>query len=224
MKKNTIILLILFFSILNTDAQKFNIEPGLTIGTSYYLGDINHTKQFYSPGFTFGLAFRHTISDFYAIRINILRSPISGNDADFSSVYQQLRGHSFKNTIYELGIQYEINFLSFNTFIKKSQAPYLTAGIAVASANSFQIITPAIPLGIGYKFSPAKRMTVNAEWCFRMTFSDRLDLLEQTNFQQKQLTKIKNNDWYSIAGITVTYNFASEKKWCPAYSKKKKHK
>lgn len=222
-KKNTIILLILFFSILNTNAQKFNIEPGLTIGTSYYLGDINHAKQFYSPGFTFGLAFRHTISDFYAFRMNILRSSISGNDADFPSIYQQLRGHSFKNTIYELGLQYEINFLSFNTFIKKSQAPYLTVGIAVASANSFQIITPVIPLGIGYKFSPVKRMTVNAEWCFRTTFSDRLDLLEQTNFQQKQLTKIKNNDWYSIAGITVTYNFASEKKWCPAYSKKKKH-
>ncbi len=223
MKKKIIITSIGILLSLNLFSQKFNIEPGITIGTSYYLGDINHTKQFYSPGYTVGLTFRHTISDFYAFRINILRSTISGNDADFPSIYQQIRNYSFNNTIYEFGAQYEINFLSFNTGIKKSNAPYLTVGFAVASANSFQIITPVIPIGAGYKFSPTKRLTVNVEWCFRNTFSDKLDLLEQTNPHQKQITKIKNNDWYSIAGITITYNFASDKKWCPAYSKKSKH-
>jgi len=222
-KKNIIISFIFLCLAFNSNAQKFNIEPGITAGTSYYLGDINHTKQFYSPGFTFGLTFRHTISDFYAFRINILRSTISGNDADFSNTYQQLRAFSFNNTIYEFGAQYEINFLSFNTGIRKSQTPYITAGIAVASANSFQIITPVILLGVGYKFSPTKRLTINPEWCFRNTFSDRLDLLEQQNPHQKQLTKIKNNDWYSVAGITITYNFASDKKWCPAYNRTKKH-
>ena len=223
MKKNNIILFFFGFFALTSNAQRFNIEPGITIGTSYYLGDVNHTKQFYSPGGSFGLTFRHTISDFYAFRINILRSTISGNDADFSNIYQQLRAHSFNNTIYEFNAQYEINFLSFNTGIRKSQTPYLTVGIAVASANSFQIITPVILLGGGYKFSPTKRLTINPEWCFRNTFSDRLDLLEQQNPYQKQLTKIKNNDWYSVAGITITYNFAGDKKWCPAYSKTKKH-
>lgn len=223
MKKNTIIILTVLLSVLNTNAQKLNIEPGITIGTSYYLGDINHTRQFYSPGFSVGLAFRQTISDFYALRINILRSSVSGNDSDFPNVYQQIRGYSFNNTIYEFGVQYEINFLSFNTGIKKSTAPYITIGAAIVAGNSFKVISPVIPLGIGYKFSPSKRMTVNAEWCFRTTFTDKLDLLEQTDFHQKQITKIKNNDWYSIAGITVTYNFASEKKWCPAYSKQNNH-
>lgn len=223
LKKNIILLPLISLLFSASYAQKINIEPGITIGTSYYLGDINHTRQFYSPGLTFGLAFRQTISNFYALRFNILRSSIAGNDADFSNIYQQVRNHSFKNTIYEFGVQSEINFLSFNTGIRKDYAPYITAGIGIATANSFQVITPVIPLGIGWKFSPSKRMTLNAEWCFRTTFSDRLDLLEQPNLHQKQLTKIKNNDWYSIAGITVTYNFASEKKWCPAYSKPKKH-
>ncbi len=222
-KKYIAIFLFFLISALSSNAQKLNIEPGITIGTSYYLGDINHSRQFYSPGYTFGIALRQTLSDFYALRINILRSTISGNDADFSSIYQQIRGFSFNNTIYELGAQYEINFLSFNTGIKKSQTPYITVGLAVATANSFQIITPVIPIGAGYKYSPTKRMTVNLEWCFRTTFSDRLDLLEQQNPLQKQLTKIKNNDWYSVAGITITYNFENEKKWCPAYSKKNKH-
>ena len=223
MKKQTFIFILFFFSTLNLAAQKFNIEPGITVGTSYYLGDINHGKQFYSPGFTVGLSFRHTISNFYAFRINILRLSISGNDADFPSIYQQIRGHTFKNTIYELGIQHEINFLSFNAGLKYNQTPYITIGAAIAAANSFQTVTPVIPLGVGYKFSPIKKMTVNIEWCFRSAFSDKLDLLEQQNIFQKQLTKTKNNDWYSIAGITITYNFASDKKWCPAYNKKKKH-
>ena len=219
MKKNIIITLIGIFFVLNLNAQKFNIQPGITLGASYYLGDLNHTKQFYSPGFTAGITLRHRISNHYAVKINILRIPLSGNDADFPSIYQQLRGHSFKNVIYELGAQYEINFLSYNSFTKKSQTPYLTLGFGIAAANSFQIITPVIPMGIGYKYSPVKKMTVSAEWCFRNTFTDKLDLLEQTNPYQKQLTKTKNNDWYSIAGIAITYNLQSEKKWCPAYRK-----
>jgi hypothetical protein len=223
LKRYTLIILITLLSVLKGNAQRFNIEPGITLGTSYYLGDINHSKQFYSPGFTAGLAFRHTISEFYALRINILRSSISGNDVDFSSIYQQIRGHAFNNTLYELGAQYEINFLSFNTGIKKSSTPYITAGIGIVAGNSFQIISPVIPMGIGYKYSPAKRMTISVEWCFRNTFTDNLDLLEQTDPYMKQITKIKNYDWYSIAGITITYNFASDKKWCPAYDKSKKH-
>ncbi len=222
-KKNILIALLSLFSIINLQAQKFNIEPGITLGTSYYLGDINHSRQFYSPGFTAGITLRHSISDFYALKVNILRLSISGNDENFSSIYQQIRGHSFKNTIYELSAQYEINFLSYNAFIKKSQSPYITLGFGIAAANSFQVISPVIPMGIGYKYSPVKRMTLSVEWCFRNTFTDKLDLLEQTNIYQKQLTKIKNNDWYSVAGITVTYSFASEKKWCPAYSKQSKH-
>ncbi len=223
MKKTILILLISLSLFLAAKAQKFNIEPGITVGTSYYLGDINHTRQFYSPGLTLGLVFRHTFSDFYAIRINLLRASVSGNDADFSSLYQQQRAWAFNSSIYEIGAQYEINFLSFNTGIKKSQAPYLTLGIAVAGINSFRTISPVIPIGVGYKYSPTKRMTLNAEWCFRNTFTDRIDNLVQENFHQKQITKIKTNDWYSVLGITLTYNFASDKKWCPAYSKPKKH-
>ncbi|NPA67484.1 MAG: hypothetical protein GXO50_02635 [Chlorobi bacterium] len=218
-----ILLLFIIFSGLNINAQKFNIEPGITAGTSYYLGDINHTKQFYSPGLTAGLALRHNINNFYALRLNIIRAEISGNDADFESIYQNIRNTVFSNTVYETSLQIEINFLSFNTNIKKSQTPYITTGAGIAFANSFETITPVIPIGIGYKYSVSKRITVNGEWNFRKTFTDYLDLLEQTDIYQKQITKTKNNDWYSIASVTLTYNFAGDKKWCPAYSKHKKH-
>jgi hypothetical protein len=202
-------------------AQNFNFEPGITLGSSYYLGDINHTKQFYSPGIAFGLTFRQSLNDYYAYKINILRAKITGNDLDFNNIYQITRAHSFSNTIYEIGIQGEFNFNTFNSYVKNSSAPYITAGIAFVISNSFSSYTASIPIGIGYKYSPSKRLTLSAEWSFRPSFSDRLDLLVPLETTNKQITKQKNTDWYSIAGITVTYNIRTEKKWCPAYSKNK---
>jgi len=210
-----IFILSLFF---NLKSQNFNIEPGLIIGTSYYLGDVNHTKQFYSPKFTVGGAIRHTYNEFYAIRLNVLRATISGNDADFTNRYQQIRGYSFKNNIYELGLQMEFNFLNFNSYKKKSYAPYITGGVAFVTHNNFLSYTAAFPIGLGWKYSPIKKMTVSAEWVFRNTISDKLDLLIPSE-NTKQTTKQNSYDWYSIAAITVTYNFKSEKKWCPAYKK-----
>ncbi len=222
MKKSLFIIVIIFTAI-NSFAQKFNIEPGITIGSSYYLGDINHTKQFYSPGLTIGLAFRHSFNEYYAVRLNILKAKISGNDADFPSIYQQIRAHAFVNNIYEIGLQTEFNFLEFNSRVRKSSAPYITAGLALAMSNSFQTFSLAIPMGVGYKYSISKRLSISAEWVFRNTTTDKLDLLLPADPSSKQLTKIKNADWYSIAGLTITYNFASNKMWCPAYPKHNEH-
>lgn len=221
--KKILFILIIIFTAISLFAQKFNIEPGITIGSSYYLGDINHTRQFYSPGLTIGLACRHSFNEHYAVRLNILKAKISGNDADFPSVYQQTRGHTFINNIYEIGLQAEFNFFEFNSKMKKSSAPYITAGLALAVSNSFHSFSLAIPMGIGYKYSVTKRLTLSAEWVFRNTTTDNLDLLIPGDTFSKQLTKRKNFDWYSIAGLTITYNFASDKMWCPAYPKQNEH-
>lgn len=217
--KKSLIFIFSIFIFFNLKSQNFNVEPGITIGTSYYLGDVNHTKQFYSPGFTFGIALRHTLNDFYALRLNLLRATISGNDADFSNKYQQIRGHTFKNNIYEFGLQAEFNFLNYNSYKKKSYAPYITGGLAFVALNNFASYTAAFPIGVGWKYSPIKKMTISTEWVFRNTTSDNLDLLEASN-NTKQITKQKTNDWYSIASLTISYNFQSEKKWCPAYKNK----
>jgi len=219
--KKTLIFIIIIFSIFNLKSQSFNVEPGITIGTSYYLGDVNHTKHFYSPKFAFGITLRHNYNEYYAVKLNIIRATISGNDADFSNIYQKTRGHSFVNNLYEFGFQGEFNFLSFTSYIKKNSAPYITAGVAFVASNNFASYSAGFPIGVGYKYAPIKKMTISAEWSFRTTTSDKLDLLEQTSTNYKQITKKKTSDWYSIAGITVTYNFQSDKKWCPAYKKRK---
>jgi len=220
--KKGLVFIIFIFILFNGKSQNLNFEPGITIGTSYYLGDVNHSRQFYSPSLTYGLAIRHSFNDYYAVRLNILKAKITGNDADFSNLYQQTRAYSFTNNIFEIGVQTEFNFLDFNSNIRKSNAPFITGGLAIAISNSFSNYTLAIPIGIGYKYSPSKKLTLSAEWVFRITASDKMDLLLPNDSNSKQITKNNNNDWYSIAGITITYNLKSDKKWCPAYQKTRK--
>ena len=222
--KKNIVKKILFFVIINLifsnlKSQNFNLEPGISIGTSYYLGDINHSKQFYSPSLALGFSLRHNYNEHYALRLNVIRATISGNDADFSNFYQQTRNFSFENTLYEFSLIGEFNFLSFTSYINKSGSPYIVAGLAFLASNSFSSYPVAFPIGVGYKYVPIKRMTLSFEWTFRATTSDELDLLVQEP-NSKQLTKTYNSDWYSIAGVTITYNLQSDKKWCPAYKKR----
>jgi hypothetical protein len=211
--------LIIFTSIFgNLAAQKINLEPGVIFGTSYYLGDVNHTRQFYSPEMSYGIIIRYSFSDHYALRLNLLKAKISGNDADFTNQYQQIRGHAFINNIYEIGVLTEFNFFSYNSNIKKSSSPFLIFGLAAAVSKA---TTLSIPMGLGWKYSFGKRITLAGEWVFRNTITDELDLLLPPEITSKQLTNLNNVDWYSIAGISITYNLSLGKKWCPAYKRVK---
>jgi hypothetical protein len=216
--KKIVFLLIFVSYILVGSAQKLRLEPGILIGTSYYLGDVNHVRQFYSPELSYGIIVRYPLNEYYAFRINVLKARISGNDADFSSLYQQIRGHAFSTNIYEIAFLTEFNFLSYNSNIKKSYSPYLTFGIGAALSQSSSI---AFPMGVGWKYSFGKKTTLSAEWVFRNTTTDQLDLLVPADVHTKQRTKVNNVDWYSIAAISITYNIAPEKRWCPAYNRKK---
>ncbi len=89
----------------------------------------------------------------------------------------------------------------------------------------------AIPFGIGVKYSFSKRVSTSLEWGIRKTFTDYLDDVSTTYYlpanqiqpgddgygdlirsdpnanhqplQQRGYSK--NNDWYSFAGLTITY-------------------
>lgn len=205
---------------LSAKSQKFNLEPGFVIGTSYYIGDVNHSKHFYSPNLALGLSLKHNFNKHYALKLNLIRATLSGNDADFTSRYQQIRNHSFVNNIYELGLQTEFNFLGLNPYKKKTYSPYLTAGIALVGTNNLSSYTVAFPIGVGWKYVPKKKLTLSFEWAFRFTTTDNLDLLIPQVENTKQITKSNTNDMYSVFGVSLSYNFRSEKQWCPAYKKK----
>jgi opacity protein-like surface antigen len=228
LKKTFVILL--FFYASTALSQKLKSEFGLTAGVAYYMGDINHTKQFYSPKIGFGILYRHNFNPRYAVRVFLNRLSVSGSDLDFSNGYQQSRAHSFSQSIVEFGSMAEFNFLDFVPVDYQRFSPYITAGPSLAytqiPGKNFQIV---IPFGAGIKYALNKRLTLGVEWVFRKTFTDRIDLLYNSSISEtsppiayKQISSDNTKDWYSFAGIVISYNFASDKKWCPAYNKPKK--
>ncbi len=89
-----------------------------------------------------------------------------------------------------------------------------------------------IPFGVGVKYSFSKRIAVSLEWGMRKTFTDYMDDISYTYYANadeyspgddgyddllysdpnlehepnQQRGNSNNNDWYSFAGLTITYN------------------
>ncbi len=227
MKTKTII--ILFVSLLITEyafSQKTR-EIGILAGGSYYMGDVNHNKLFYKTKLAYGLFYKRNVHDHHSYRIQVLKEQIEGRDADFPSGYQKIRNHNFLTDIYELGVQYEFNFFPYNISKFLKSTTYVTAGASFTYIkNTKDIFKPSIVMGVGAKQGFGKRLTMGIEWTYKYAFSDDLDALPQNTFDpsltpanNKQVNNINTNDWYSLACIVISYNFASTKKWCPAYRK-----
>ncbi len=226
------VLIIFVFLVLSIDisAQTQRHEFGFAAGGSYYLGDINHLKQFYKVQPAFGILYRYTQNDFIAVKAQVLRLTLAADDADFSYQYQTVRNASFKTNLIETSGTCEYHFLPYNPSEGFKFAPYISAGIALNYADNLNNLTyfMAIPFGGGVKAALGKRFTLNVEWLFRNTMSDNLDDLKGNEanvdyplHSSKQVTSINTNDWYSVAQFSLTYSFSTKKVWCPAYTKKK---
>lgn len=223
--------LFMLISAFTLSAQKFKNEFGFLGGTSYYLGDINHLRQFYKAKPAYGLMYRHTFNDYIALKTQALRLGLSADDADFNNEYQQLRAASFDTHLIEAAGLFEFNFLPYNPPKRLKFSPYVTAGIGMAFADNLELSNYflALPIGGGAKIALGKRISMNIAWVYRNTGSDNLDdlplvLTSETRplYSSKQMTKINTNDWYSTLTISLSFNFSGTKGWCPAYMKNKK--
>lgn len=226
MRKLFLVVIVAVFSNLSFSQSKGDL--GVFVGQSYYLGDINPSQQFYKSKLAMGAIYRHPYRDTrYAIRGSLFFGTLAGADADFLNKYQQLRNSEFQTSFYELTGQLEFNFFSYRHGDDKSNnSPYVAAGLSFLYGASipfpFQI---AIPFGVGYKFNISESVSAGLEWSFRKTFTDLIDNL--TGFDDipmisssrpfRQLGYINNNDWYSVAGLFITFKFPSSYKNCDAY-------
>ena len=87
-------------------------ELGLSLGTGYYLGDINpdrHLGGRLSAGV--GGFYRHNLSTRLSLRVNYFRCRVEAWDADSPSPWQRNRNLHFRNEISELSAWVEINYL-----------------------------------------------------------------------------------------------------------------
>jgi hypothetical protein len=75
---------------------------------------------------------------------------------------------------------------------------------------------PVIPFSLGFKVNVYKNIGLEAEYGFRKTFYDNFDGLKDL-VAPSDFALTHNNDWYSFAGVTVTWKIYSKLAGCPAY-------
>ena len=217
--KKIIIIAVFSGIIIGVKAQK-KVDLGIFGGGSYYLGDINQSKQFYSLSYAFGGLYRYNINPRYTIRGSVYYGNLQANDQDFGNWFQQSRDESFSGTVLDATLQFEFNFVPYSTFGRAGEyAVYTTGGIGMAFINTSKSPPTSklvIPFGIGAKVNLGKKMGIGIEWGFRKMFYDVLDGFENP-IDPEYRSFIHNFDWYSIAGISLTYKIYSGLEDCPAY-------
>jgi hypothetical protein len=227
--KRTFIICFLFATVFNASAQK-NLDFGIFLGTSYYLGDLNNSKQFYHPHFAYGGLMRYNLGSRWALRASIFGGGLSGDDLDFKFKYQRYRKYSFYTPIVEVTGQLELNFMQYRIGDKRhNYTPYVhLGGTFLVASYAIQPYQPVIPFGIGFKFNVVPRIGMGLEWTFRKTFTDGLDKVgwykhmpttttENSYLLNKQTGYFHQRDWYSFCGLFITYQIRPSGADCNSY-------
>jgi len=211
-------LLFLFFCLNLALSGQRNSDYGIFGGVSSYMGDINPGRLLYSPSPAGGIFYRYNFHPRQALRTSILFGGLSGNDLDFDNSFQISRAASFSGTIGEWALQFEFNFFPYLTQGKRwDYTPYIAAGAGISFINttSFTYV-PVIPFSFGFKVNIYKNIGLEVEYSFRKTFYDNFDGLIDL-VAPSDVGRIHNNDWYSFAGLAVTWRIYSKLAGCPAY-------
>ncbi|MCQ2959355.1 MAG: DUF6089 family protein [Bacteroidales bacterium] len=227
--KNLIVFFcVIFFTNQFSYAQHRNFDLGIMLGTSQYNGDVNMTKPFYSPQPTIAFLVKKNFNTHYSIRFCATFGNLKADDSDFKHVYQEKRNFYFDNTrIIELSSGIEFNFLEITNEKKAHNfSPYVTFNLGFMYMEDIKWYeTFDIPMGLGLKYKISPRFEIRTEWAFRKTFSDKLDqLADQANdgfLQYKQISFNKTKDWFSVAGISLLFNFSEDKLPCHIYEQRK---
>jgi len=196
-----------------------NADYGIMGGITSYIGDINPSKIFYAPRIAGGLFYRYNFHQRQSVKVNLLYGGLQADDLDFDNSFQQNRAASFSGSVGELSAQFEFNFFNYSTLGKRwNYSPYIAGGIGVAMVNSSSFaIVPVIPLSAGFKINIYKNLGLEVEYGFRKTFYDNFDGL--TDFvDPADHTWLHNNDWYTFAGIGLTWKMYNKLAGCPAYN------
>lgn len=209
-------LFFLFLS-LNVSSQR-KADIGFFAGTSYYMGDINPNKHFYSPSIAIGPIYRYNFHLRNSIRVSGIYHKLSANDSDFDDPFQQLRNKSFSGSFVDMATVYEFNFAPYKTSDQKeNQSLYTSVGLGYHLAfGGENHIT--IPFSIGYKFNVRKKLSAGIELSSRKTFTDlKIDGISNPGISNGDFHLVGNNDWYTFAGIFITYKIFNFREDCPTY-------
>ena len=236
MKKITICLMI-FFTTLTVFSQ--NNEIGVFVGGANYIGDVGPTTYIHpfsyniSTNAVAGIIFRKNLNERIALRAKFNYAKIGSSDNwPKTAEYRKQRGKYFKNSINELNLGVDFNFLDFDIYSSSLEmTPYVSSGISLFRYNLLRYesgIAKAIkygdatdlsfPITIGYKIKPLNSFIIAFEVNANYSNSDNLDgsdpdlkQMASSDYFSSKMSK----DWYVFSGITLTYLFGNKKCYCP---------
>jgi hypothetical protein len=196
-----------------------NTEVGVFVGVSYYQGDINPRRQMYAPGMSFGALLKHNFTEHHCLRVNLFYGQLQGSDLDFTDEYRQMRAQRFETQLLDCHLGWEFNFLPYITNRRKpSHTPYIFAALGyslILSSNTGMAKNHAtIPFGVGYKYRISNAVAIGCEWGLRKTFTDKLDGVLNPG-PGGSYSNAHNNDWYSFAGVYITFKVFEKGFACP---------
>jgi hypothetical protein len=215
------LLIFLFVSKQDSHAQRKS-DIGIFAGTSYYMGDLNPSMHFYSPSFALGPIYRYNIHTRSAIRVSGIYHRLTGSDPDFNNS----SGASFTSDFVDLAATFEFNFLPYKSGNRKMKySLYTAAGLGYNLLISGDPSTPepasshfTLPFSLGFKFNAGKRLSAGVEWSPRKTFKDNaIDGIINIGELNSDFHLFGNNDWYTFAGVFITYKIFNYREDCPTY-------
>lgn len=203
---------------------EYRYELGAMLGMSSYYGDANYHIPFKNINLMGGLLWRYNINPRMAVKADFAVAGISGNTADSENRFPG-GDVEFSRTLYELGAQFEYNFLAYGDGVGYKNThrvvPYIFAGLGLTYAPkpAKHVFSANLPVGLGVKYKVIPRLNIGCELSFRFTHSDKLDVTDRTAPMLDDPYGIKsgwlkNKDSYSFLSIFVTYDLSPKYRKC----------
>ena len=225
--KTLILIVLLMIPFIRTAAQndEYRLELGGAAGGSFYMGDANYSTLFKNMGVSGGVIARYILNPRMAIKGNLIAGRISGDTKGTKNVYPNQENASFRRTIFDLGVQFEYNFLGYSSEEdytgNKRFTPYILGGVGgtFAPAPADDVFTINFPVGVGVKYKIAHRINIGCEFTMRFSLSDELDVTNKEGMQLNDPYRIKgkgfkNKDSYSFTAFFITYDLFPHCRGC----------
>lgn len=249
-----------------------NVEVGAWTGAANYFGDLNTNSNFSMLRPAGGVFLRNNFNTRWVLKNSFSFGQVAFDDKKSPNGFNRQRNLHFKSNIAELSSMIELNFLEFDkTKPNKWFSPFFSVGFAVfyynpqaeldgqwyylqdlgtegqndpsfSGAEKYRLVSFAVPIGGGFKFSINRNWNLGIFGEIRVTFTDYLDDVsgvypsalslpegtrgvayqlydrspevgERIGAQGKQRGSTTTNDFYLFGGVTVSYTFFRQK--CP---------
>ena len=207
---------------------QYRHEWSVFMGAANYQGDLPEPHlELVESRLAGGLLYRYHWHPKWAVRAQVIRGRISGDDAHANTRSSRKFRFSAPITESAIGLEWKPFGRRSLYYVGKFRphiGPYLYAGVGVAHARPVAVcyrtdMPPefdpfagemrqswflAVPYGVGLRVDATPRWSVGLEVGQRPVFSDLLDGISVTGNPEK-------DDWYVFSGLTISWRIGTSR-------------